>query len=289
VKAVVVGAGLMGAQIGLEYALGGHDVTLVARDTDRVRDRLEAALALVSDHALAPAAEVERAAGRLAATDTAGEEGWELVVESLPEDLELKVALLRPLAAGSPEAIIASNTSSLSITELGERIGAPERTLGTHYWNPPLLMPLVEVVAGTATDDARVALIRDTLATLGKRPVVVRDVPGFVWNRLQMAILREATWLVENGIASPETIDEVLTYGLARRWRHVGFFRAIALGGVDTWQQTASNLLPELSSARKLGDLRRWVTENGDLAEVARRRDRGLAEDLILDRGGRNG
>jgi 3-hydroxybutyryl-CoA dehydrogenase len=284
-RVVVIGAGLMGAQIGVEYALGGHEITLVARNTNRALERAEAALDLVLTHRLRAENEIDAARERLTVTSDPASDDWNLVVESVPEDMGLKARLLRPLVAGSPEAIIASNTSSLSITELGERVGAPERAVVTHYWNPPLLMPLVEVVAGERTAPENIERVGEILRALGKRPVAVeRDVAGFVWNRLQMAVLREALWLVENGVASPDAVDEVLTYGLARRWRHVGFFRAIALGGVDTWQRSAANLVPEISRADEIGDLRRWVHESGGLAEVARRRDRGLAEDLIRDR-----
>jgi 3-hydroxybutyryl-CoA dehydrogenase len=283
-RVVVIGAGLMGAQIGVEYALGGHEVTLVARNATRARERADTGFGLVHKHRLAREDEIEVAHERLSVTTDAAREGWDFVVESAPEDMDLKVELLRPLAEGSPDTILGSNTSSLSVTELGDRIGAPERTLGTHYWNPPLLMPLVEVVPGERTDSTVVERVREVLETLGKRPVVVQDVAGFVWNRLQMAVLREALWLVENGIASTDTVDEILTYGLARRWRNVGFFRAIALGGVDTWQRSARNLVPEISASSEIGDLRRWVHENGELAAIAERRDQGLAEDLIRDR-----
>jgi 3-hydroxybutyryl-CoA dehydrogenase len=283
-RVLVIGAGLMGAQIGVEYALGRHDVTLAARNPEAALERADSALATAREHGLATETAVEEARDRLSVTAEPANKRWDLVVESVPEDMELKARLLSALAKGSPDAILASNTSSLSVTELGGRIGAPERTLGTHYWNPPLLMPLVEVVPGECTDPAVVERTREVLKALGKRPVVVQDVAGFVWNRLQMAVLREALWLVENGVASPETVDEILTYGLARRWRNVGFFRAIALGGVDTWQRSAKNLVPEISAAGEIGDLRRWVPDNGELAAIAQRRDRGLAEDLIRDR-----
>jgi 3-hydroxybutyryl-CoA dehydrogenase len=288
-RVVVIGAGLMGAQIGVEYALGGDDVTLVARNPTPVLDRAESALAIVGEHRLAPETTIRDARDRLSVTADPANDGWNLVVESVPEDMELKADLLRPFAEGSPDAILASNTSSLSVSELGDRIGASERTIGTHYWNPPLLMPLVEVVPGKRTDPAVVERTRELLRALRKRPVVVQDVPGFAWNRLQMAVLREALWLVENGVASPDTVDEILTYGLARRWRNVGFFRAIALGGVDTWQRSARNLVREISAASEIGDLRRWVHENGELAAIAERRDQGLAEDLIRDRKGNDG
>jgi len=286
-KVTVVGAGLMGAQIGCEYALGGHEVTLVARDAAAAAERFERALELVREHGLATPEQAEAAAARTAArAELAAVATCDLAVESVPEDLPLKAELLRVVADASPAAILATNTSSLSITELGEAIGAPERTIGTHYWNPPLLMPLVEVVPGEATSPEIVARVLETLRALAKRPVLVeRDVPGFIWNRLQMAVLREAVWILENRAASPETVDEVLRYGLARRWSNIGFFQSVALGGVETWQRVSGNLLPELSAASKLPDLRQWLGADEEvLAEAAQRRNRGLADDLLNDR-----
>ena len=279
-----MGAGLMGAQIGCEYALGGHDVTALSRHPDGAEQRVRASLETVTELGLAAAEDVAAAEARIGFASDASSSGWDLVVESVPEDFQLKATLLRGFAAGSPQAVIATNTSSLSITRLGEAIDAPERTIGTHYWNPPLLMPLVEVVAGERTAPEAVELVRETLTALGKRPVFVSDVPGFVWNRIQMAVLREAAWIVEHGAASPDTVDEILTYGLGRRWSNIGFFKAIALGGVDTWQRTSSNLLPELSAATELPDLRQWTEDPSALADVAARRDEGLARDLSEER-----
>jgi 3-hydroxybutyryl-CoA dehydrogenase len=286
VKVLIVGAGLMGAQIGCEYALGGHGVALLSRTPGGARRRFEDGLGTVRAHGLAAAEEIEAARARTrVASDLSELVPCDLAVESLPEDLDLKARLLRDVAEASPAAVLATNTSSLSVSELGERIGAPERTLGTHYWNPPLLMPLVEVVAGGQTNPAVVEQTTVTLRELGKRPVLVRDVPGFAWNRLQMAVLREAVSLVENGVASPATVDEILTHGLARRWRYIGFFQAIALGGVGTWEKTAGNLLPLISSATTIPDLR-GMLPNADttLAAAAERRDDGLAKDLIDER-----
>ena len=176
----------------------------------------------------------------------------------MPEDLALKGEVLTPIAARFPAAVIASNTSSLSIGEIGEACGAPERTVGTHYWNPPLLMPLVEVIAGPLSRPEAVELARAAVASCGKRPVLVqRDVPGFIWNRLQHALLREALWIVDNGVATPEAVDEVVRFGNARRWEHVGPFAAAALGGIGTWQRVAGELFPVLSNAHDAGDLGR--------------------------------
>src|SRR2546421_5094782 len=281
-RVAIVGAGLMGAQMGGEYALGGHDVTLIARDAAAVERRVEAALQLVEEHALG---ETAPARDRLRVTTDPAVD-CDLAVESVPEDLELKARLLREVAARSPEAVLASNTSSIPITALGDAVGAPERVVGTHYLNPPLLMPPVEVVAGERTDPAVVATVAETLEALGKQPVLVRrDVPGFVWNRLQFALLRECVWLLDQGVASMEDVDRVVRDGLARRWRRVGPFASIGLGGVDTWNRAGSNLLPEISTAAALGDLSRFVaTDAEELKRLGEARDSALAEELRSER-----
>lgn len=283
----MLGGGRMGSQIACEYALSGHEVALRSRRRDAAAARVEAALELVAELALVAPDRVAaaRAGVAVAGLDDAAPASYDLVVESLPEDLDLKAEALRRAAETSPRAILASNTSSLSISELGAAAGASDRTLGTHYWNPPLLSPLVEVVPGERTDPQVVRRMRTILVTLGKRPILVgRDVPGFVWNRLQLAILRECVWLVENGVAAPEVVDEVVREGLARRWRHVGPFQAVALGGVATWERTAANLLPQLSSAQELPRLARFLPPPDSLAETAARRDRALARELREER-----
>jgi 3-hydroxybutyryl-CoA dehydrogenase len=286
VRVAVLGAGLMGAQIGCEYALAGHDVALHGRDLDAARRRAEAALELAREHELVSVEVVLAARGRLSYVvepEQAGRDR-ELLVESLPEELELKSRVLRAaLSSAREDALVATNTSSLSITALGEAVGVASRTVGTHYWNPPLLMPLVEVVAGEQTSAGCVAAVRELLIGLGKRPVLVRrDVPGFVWNRLQFALVRECVWLVENGVADPEEVDEVVRSGLARRWRQVGPLRSIALGGVETWNRAAENVVASLSTAPALPDLGRFAVTPGS-ADAARR-DAGLAAELVRER-----
>lgn len=274
----------MGAQIGVEYALGSHEVRMLARDEARVEQRVAAALALLVEQRLSAQEDVDAARARISLATTAADtaHGAELLVESLPEDPELKVEVIRAaLSAAGPGAIVATNTSSLSITALGLAIGASERTVGTHYLNPPLLMPPVEIVAGGQTAPETVTFARDTVAALGKLPVVVRrDVPGFVWNRLQFALVRECAWLVENGVTTAEDVDAVMREGLARRWRRVGPLRSIALGGIDTWNSSGRNIVPELSTTRELPDLAGVAITDGDLAADAATRDEGLARDL---------
>jgi 3-hydroxybutyryl-CoA dehydrogenase len=158
--------------------------------------------------------------------------------------------------------------------------------LGTHYLNPPLLMPPVELVAGERTDPTLLVTMTETLQALGKQPVLVRrDVPGFVWNRLQFALLRECVALVDEGVASAEDVDRVVRDGLARRWRRVGPFAAIGLGGVETWNRAGANLVPEISTATSLGDLSRFVSADAEEQERLRAtRDAALAEELRAER-----
>jgi 3-hydroxybutyryl-CoA dehydrogenase len=275
----------MGSQIGCEYALGGHRVTYLVRDVDVSRRRVERSFDVAREAGIAGGEVTAADVGYVTAAD-ALDEGTDLVVESIPELLETKRDVLAPIAERLPNAIIGSNTSSIPLTTLGEAIGAAERTLGTHYWNPPLLMPPVEIIRGVHTRDDVVDRVRAVIGDLGKEPLLVeRDVPGFVWNRLQLALLREVLWLVENGVATPRAIDEIVSSGMARRLRFTGPFETIALGGVHSWTNVARNLFPVLSNAAEPSDIERWLDRSPDELESARaRRDRGLAEELAKDR-----
>ncbi len=285
-RILIAGPGLMGSQIGVEYALAGHEVTFLARDAGKANQRIEAAWQTAaemnrwSDDAFARGRRELAIASDLDAVGTA-----DLVLESIVEDAAAKGALLEAAAARFPGAMLASNTSSISIATLGELSGAPERTIGNHYWNPPLLMPLVEVISGPQSDAEIVRRSVDLIASVGKRPVVVeKDVAGFVWNRLQLALLREAVWIVENGVASPGVVDEIVRDGLARRWRYTGPFETAALGGPDTFTRVANNLWPVLSNASQVEDLARWLIDDaGILGEIKSNRDAGLLRDLEND------
>jgi 3-hydroxybutyryl-CoA dehydrogenase len=286
VKIVLLGPGLMGSHIACEYALGGHEVVVLARRPDVARERIERGLITAREHELATPDQVATAHERLLIVDdTDVGVGARIIVESVVEDLVEKKEALLPVVARNPDAIVASNTSSIPITAIGAAIGAGERTIGAHYWNPPLLMPMVEVIRGDETAEAVVAEMTATLRALGKRPVLVdRDVQGFAWNRLQLALLREAVWLVENGVASPATVDEIVRDGLARRWRYTGPFQTAALGGAATFERVANLLWPALSQATSLQDLRQWLDESPETTEPLReRRDRSLAADMRAD------
>ena len=278
----VLGAGLMGAQIGVEYALGGCEVSFLARERTRAEPRVEQALGLARAHGLVD----EDALARAREAINWEEREPELIVESLPEDLELKASVLGPIAGRHPGATVATNTSSISIGALGEAAAIAERIVGTHYWNPPLLMPLVEIVAGPETPLALRDRTIELLRAIGKRPVVLeREVDGLLWNRLQLAVLRESLWLVEQGIATPETVDQVMRDGLARRWRLTGPFETVGLGGAATFDAIAANLFPVLSDAKSGNGFGPYVpSDPALLGELRERRDDALAAELRAER-----
>ncbi|HEX5993207.1 MAG TPA: 3-hydroxyacyl-CoA dehydrogenase family protein [Thermomicrobiales bacterium] len=285
-KIILLGPGLMGSQIACEYALGGHEVVVLARRPDVGRERIERGFTTAREHELATPDQIAAARERLMiAREVDGADGAQVIVESVVEDLVEKKTALLPVVSRNPDAVVATNTSSIPITAIGAATGAAERTVGVHYWNPPLLMPMVEIIRGDETAAAVVTEMTTTLRALGKRPVLIdRDVKGFAWNRLQLALLREAVWLVENGVASPATVDEIVRDGLARRWRYTGPFQTAALGGAATFERVANLLWPALSTATSLENLRQWLDESPETTGPLRdRRDRGLAADRRAD------
>lgn len=257
-RVAVVGVGIMGSGIAAEYAASGREVTLVARSPESgakgVARAAWALEALERGGVLTGDLVAARRRVRVSLDLDAAVRSADLVVESVPEDLELKRKVFGAVeAACSVRTILASNTSGLPITQIGRGLAAPERLIGTHYLNPPHLMPPVEVIPGEATANNVVETMVGLLAGMGKAPVVVRrEVPGFLWNRIQFALAREAFWLVEQGVATMEEVDLVVRQGLGRRWSVAGPFASLDLGGIDTMAKVAAYLFPELSTAREV-------------------------------------
>lgn len=250
-RIAIVGAGLMGAQIGAEYALAGHQVTLATRSaasSESARQRAHAAIRALMHHELVTIDRGESAMARISVSHEvrAACDGRDVVVESVAEDLNAKADVLDAAARAAPEALLCSNTSSIRITKLGEAARAPDRLLGTHYANPAILMPLVEVIPGERTERRRVDEAVRLLEGMGKVPVVAPDLPGFLWNRLQFALLREAARLVVEHGVDPAAIDLVVRRTLGRRWSLVGPFETMALGGRETFVKIARLLFDDL-------------------------------------------
>ena len=250
----VIGGGLMGAGIAVQFALAGHEVGLLEASDERrsaipgvidgILQELQAAKAVEPAAVTAAAKRIQLVAALTALAPAA------LVIEAIPEILAAKRDLFRELEAMlAPDAILASNTSGLMPDALSEGLARPERFLITHFWNPPHAIPLVEVVPATRTDPRVVEETVAMLRAIGSEPVVLRKaVPGFIGNRIQFAILREALHLVSSGVADAETVDIVVKSSLGVRYGIVGPFEAADLGGLETFLRVATNLLPELGS-----------------------------------------
>lgn len=257
-RVAVIGVGIMGSGIAAEYAASGRDVTLVARGPESASKGAMRAVAALETLERGGALEEDLATVRervYVSLDLASAaRGADLVVESVPEDLELKRQVFSAVeAVCSTGTILASNTSGLPITRIARDLAAPDRLVGTHYLNPPHLMPPVEVIPGEATAPDVVDTMVQLLAGMAKAPVVVRrEVPGFLWNRIQFALAREAFWLVEQGVATMEEVDLVVRQGLGRRWSIAGPFASLDLGGIDTMAKVAAYLFPELSTAQEV-------------------------------------
>ena len=252
-RIAVVGAGLMGHGIALELAAHGFPVHLHDRDQaqlDRAQDNIVHGLArLVEIERITPgdaaAAPARIAMGRdlhAAVCDI------DLVIEAVSEDLELKRVLFRDLDAWAPpRAILASNTSTFMPSLLAAATNRPERVIVTHYFNPPYLLPLVELVRGDRTSDETVATMRALYEGIGKSPAVVqREAPGFVGNRLQMALLREALAIVDAGIASPRDVDTIIRTSFGRRLAVAGVFEVFEAAGWDLTLAVAEQLFPAI-------------------------------------------
>jgi 3-hydroxybutyryl-CoA dehydrogenase len=216
----VVGAGTMGNGIAHVCAKAGFSVILLEVE-QRFLDRGLAAIAKnlgreVEKSKLTPAegdAALARIQGTLSRDLLAG---CQLIIEAASERMEIKQQLFQQLDQLCPsETILASNTSSISITKLGGQTKRPDRVIGMHFFNPVPVMKLVEVIRGLATSDATFAAVKATAERLGKTPVEVNDAPGFVSNRILMPMINEAIYTVMEGVATPEAVDEVFKLGMA--------------------------------------------------------------------------
>jgi 3-hydroxyacyl-CoA dehydrogenase len=248
--AAVIGTGTMGPGIAQVFALAGVETTLCGRSDASVASGLARARFAGENLARFGLANADAGAADIAgSTDRdAAAAGADVVVESIAEDLAAKRELFERLGgAARPDAILATNTSGLRITEIAERTARPERVVGMHWWNPPHLVPLVEVVRGERTGDATVERTAALCRRLGKTPVVVnRDVPGFLANRLQYALLREAANIVEQGIATAADVDAAMRAGPGLRWAALGPFEVADLIGHDVIRDILAYLLPAL-------------------------------------------
>ena len=257
-QVAVIGAGTMGAGIAGEFARAGCNVCLSdLRDDllDRGMAMLAAAQQTLVDAKRLSRRKASAAMKRITATTCLDEacDGVQLLVEAVSEDLAVKQEMFGRFDRLCPKrAVLASNTSGLSITAIAHATQRPKLVAGLHFWNPPHIIPLVEVTQGKKTSPGTAKLLMDVCHRIGKRPILVRhDVPGFVGNRLQFAVLREALHILSEGIASAEDIDTAMTAGPGLRYALLGPLRTADLGGLDVFAAISSYLFAELSATTK--------------------------------------
>ncbi len=276
--ATIVGAGLMGADIAVVLALAGMAVTLVDISDEQLalaNVRMKTSLTTLSEHEIITGEQGARALENASGTTdrAAAVKRTEFVVESVPEDLALKQAIFAALdAEAPPAAILASNTSSLSITALAAATRRPERVVGSHFILPGTVLPLVEVVRGDRTSDETMQVTYDVWQRAGKQPVKVeKDIPGFIHNRLQHALSREAVALWASGVATAEEIDAVVVNGFGLRLGRVGPLAQRDLGGMVMNLAIAAELYPTLSALTDAPAAMKDLVEEGALGLEAGR------------------
>jgi 3-hydroxybutyryl-CoA dehydrogenase len=246
-RIAVVGAGLMGHGIAQVFAVSGHEVTItdtVMASLDGAKTRIAASLRDLGDDPRA----VERVTAHYELA--AAVRQADFVVEAISEDLRLKQKLFGEIEKHvRPDTIVASNTSVIPITDIMRGLKRRDRALGTHWWNPPTLVPLVEVIGTRWTSAEAIDVTMKLHSEAGKKPAhVKKDVPGFIGNRLQHALWREAVSLVERGICDAETVDTVIKAAFGRRLAVLGPLENADLVGTDLTLAIHKTVLPDIEA-----------------------------------------
>ena len=268
-KIAIAGAGIMGSSIAQIFAQNDYQVILYDIE-GRFLARSKELIAL-NQKALIQAGELsEEASCNIRSLightlDISGFKDADFVIEAIVEQMDAKHALWSKISElVSEEAILTSNTSGLSISEIAKAVRKPERFCGMHWINPPHIVPLVEVICGAKTKAETADTVFRVAESVGKKPIMVKkDAPGFALNRIQFAVLREAMHIVESGIADKEDVDKVLKYGLGMRYACLGPFEVADLGGLDTFYRIAEYLFEDLSDAKEVPSMLKDLVTGG--------------------------
>lgn len=287
----ITGAGLMGHGIAQVFASAGYDVFLFDKNHAKLSQSLEKIennlKELVDFGIIAPKA-LSHCLDHIHLTKNLAPSfcSCQVVIEAIDENLERKQALFSELeTVCRPETIFCSNTSSIPIADIGHDLKYKDRLLGTHFWNPSNIMPCVEVIKSGHTSARVFETMVALLERVGKTPVkVLKDVPGFLGNRLQLALLREALFIVEAGIAAPEDLDQVVRTGFGMRLPFAGLFELMDLTGHDVGYRVQNILFPELSCGKSAPDIMKRMIDRGDLGVKAGRGFYPWPEDKVKQR-----
>lgn len=296
----VFGPGMMGSGIAQVFA-GCEDlnVTIFIREKFEYEglDKIKANLTVLKERGIITDKDVEGIFSRIKTTEDFEEAVKEadFIIECIPENMEMKQDLFARVEKFCKEnAILATNTSVMSITEIAQKTNNKARVVGTHFWNPPYLIPLVEVIKSDYTSDEVFDTTYNLLKKANKKPVKVnKDVPGFLANRLQHALWREGISIVENGIADAATVDEAVKYGFGLRLPYLGPMENADMVGLDLTYSIHDYILKHLESSKEPSPILREKFEKGELGfktgvgfqrwteEEMKKSNEGLREYLI--------
>ena len=271
-RVAVIGSGMMGTGCAMVFARAGYPVAMydvVPEALDRVKANMQGDLTFLAERGLGKLEDVEATVARVSTTLDMQEAvaDADYVLEAALEDMALKQDIFQKLdKLCRPDTILASNTSVMSPTDIASRAERRERIIGTHWWNPPFLIPLVEVVQTEQAADWVIETTMDLHRSIGKRPVhAKKDVPGFIANRLQHALWREAISIVEHGIADAATVDESIKYGPGLRLPVLAPLENSDMVGLDLVLSIHDYVLKHLEDSHEPSPLLRQKVENGEL------------------------
>lgn len=271
-KVAVLGTGTMGHGIAQLCAESGYKVNIFGRSDESlergfngIKGNLEA---LVEKKKLS-IYESKRVLKNIKGYKTIKEnvEDADIVIEAIAEDIKIKQKVYKEMdEICNKDVILASTTSGLSPTEIALHTKSPERIVVAHFWNPPQLIPLVEIVPGEKTSNETMKTITKFIESLGKKAVKMeKECLGFIGNRLQLALLREALYIVEKGWAKPEEVDKAVEYGFGRRLPLTGPIKSADMGGLDVFYNISEYLFKDLCDYKKPSILMKKKVENHDL------------------------
>jgi len=256
-KVAVVGAGVMGSGIAQVFAQQGFSVIVNDLNEDilkKAKKRIENNLYLFHQEGILSKENLKEVAQNLTFSSRMDEiSGVDMVVEAISEQIKLKQALFQKLdKMFSPEVILATNTSGISISLIASATKNPDRVVGMHWWNPPCIIPVVEIIKGEKTKEEIVEAVRKLVIRLKKKPILVKkDIPGFLGNRMQYALMREAVHLLEKKVASAQDIDTMVRAGFGFKFPIIGPLETIDMAGMDIFYNVSQYLYKELDSSEK--------------------------------------
>jgi len=252
----VIGTGTMGPGIAQIFSQGGLEVVLYDIKEDQLTKALEAIqknLNIFRETGFLTSKEVEEVRKKITSTSNLEEavKRVDFVLEAVPEVLDIKKSVFQALdSLCPPDVILASNTSGISITEIAKATRTPNRVVGMHWWNPPIIIPAIEIVKGEQTEEEVLTITKSLVSKIKKIPVIVRkDVPGFLGNRMQYALMREAIALLNEGVASAEDIDMMIKAGIGFKFPVMGPLETIDMAGLDIFHRVSQYLYGKLDQS----------------------------------------